>query len=45
MRLFNSKNLVETIESIDVENTPKTAIIDIVDNLKEDNKKEKIYSA
>lgn len=44
VRLFNSKNLVETIESIDVENTPKTAIIDIVDNLKEDNKKLEIQS-
>ena len=44
VRLFNSKNLVETIESIDVENTPKTAIIDIVATLIEENKKLEIQS-
>ena len=44
IRLFNSKNLVEKIQSIDVANTPKTAIIDIVANLIEDNKKLEIQS-
>lgn len=37
--LFNSKNHVETIETIVIENTPKTAIIEIVADLAEVNKK------
>lgn len=37
--LYNSKSFVESLESIDIENTPKTAIADIVTNLTEVNKK------
>ncbi|WP_422362112.1 AAA family ATPase [Reichenbachiella sp.] len=42
--LFNSKNLVETIDSIDIENTPKTDIINIIADLIEVNKKLKTQS-
>lgn len=42
--LFDSKKIVETINPIDVENTPKTLIIDLIKNLKELNEKLKIQS-
>ncbi len=39
IRLFNSKNHIEAIDTIDIKNTPKTDIIGIVSDLMEVNKK------
>ena len=42
--LFNSKKAVETINSIEIENSPKTQIQDLIKTLKEANDKLKIQS-
>lgn len=42
--LFDSKKTVETINPIDVENTPKTLIIELIKNLEESNEKLKVQS-
>lgn len=42
--LFNSKKAVETINSIEVENSPKTQIKDLIKTLKDANEKLKVQS-
>ena len=42
--LFNSKKSVETINSIEIENTPKTQILNLIKNLKEANEKLEVQS-
>jgi energy-coupling factor transporter ATP-binding protein EcfA2 len=42
--LFNSKKAVETINSIEIENSPKTKIQDLIKTLKEANEKLKVQS-
>jgi len=42
--LFNSKRIVETINPIEIENTPKTLIQQLIKNLKETNEKLKVQS-
>lgn len=44
LELFNSKVEIDSIVSIDVTNTPKTSIIEIIKNLKETNEKLKVQS-
>lgn len=44
IELFNSKNSVETINSIEIDNTPKTQIQNLIENLKETNKKLEVQS-
>ena len=42
--IFNSKKIVETINSIDIENTPKKLIQEVIRTLKETNEKLKVQS-
>lgn len=44
IELFNSKNSVETINSIEIDNTPKTQIQNLNKNLKEANEKLEVQS-